>query len=68
MIDDFAAKIPPDDKNYIEEKYLTVEQVKQLHSLLTLVDPQMGKYLHSNDKRRIVNALFKFFKMNIIKM
>lgn len=65
-ISDFSDKIPQDDKNAIEEKYMTLDQVNHLHSLLVLVDPQMGKYLHSNDKRRIVNALFKFFKMNII--
>jgi tRNA A37 N6-isopentenylltransferase MiaA len=50
--------IPIDNKNSIDEKY----DSEILHGLLKMVDPKMGEYLHSNDKRRIVNALFKYFK------
>ncbi len=32
------------------------------HELLCHVEPSMAKYLHTNDKRKIVNALFKTFK------
>jgi tRNA A37 N6-isopentenylltransferase MiaA len=63
---DFEDNIPPDTKDKIELKYQTVEDVKYLHGLLDCVDPSMAQYLHSNDKRRIVNAIFKFFKMSII--
>jgi tRNA dimethylallyltransferase len=63
---DFEENIPPDTKDKIELKYQTPEDVKYLHGLLKCVDPPMAEYLHSNDKRRIVNAIFKFFKMNII--
>jgi len=33
-----------------------------LHDLLKTVDPKMGEYLHSKDRRRVINALFKYFK------
>ena len=29
---------------------------------MKLVDPKMGEYLHSKDTRRVINALFKYFK------
>ena len=66
VIEDFEENIPPDRKDKIEEKYSSPEDVKRLHGLLQQVDPLMGKYLHSNDKRKIVNAIFKFFKMSVI--
>jgi len=59
MISDFKEKIPIDNKNAIEEKY---EDSSMLHELLKIVDPKMGEYLHVKDKRRIINALFKYFK------
>lgn len=58
LVEDFRVNIPPDNKALIEEKYDALE----LHELLKIVDLKMSEYLHSNDKRRIVNALFKFFK------
>lgn len=58
MIDDFRINIPIDNKQRLEDEHNS----EDLHSLLKLTDPQMAEYLHSNDKRRIVNALFKFFK------
>jgi tRNA A37 N6-isopentenylltransferase MiaA len=42
------------------EKYSGQESL--LHELLTSVDPKMGEYLHSKDRRRVINALFKYFK------
>lgn len=61
-IGDFEENIPPDTKDKIESKYQSTEDVKYLHGLLECVDPPMAQYLHSHDKRRIVNAIFKFFK------
>jgi len=58
IIEDFRTHIPPDDKQSLEDKY----DSETLHRLLLLADPLMGEYLHSKDKRRIINALFKFFK------
>ena len=43
-----------------------MEQVNHLHSLLEVFDQPMSQYLHKNDKRRIVNALFKFFRRSAI--
>lgn len=65
-IEDFQENLPPDTKDKIELKYQSTADVKYLHGLLECVDPAMAKYLHSNDKRRIVNAIFKFFKMSVI--
>jgi tRNA A37 N6-isopentenylltransferase MiaA len=62
---DFEREIPVDNKQGIEDKNNDVEQVKLMHELLSLVDPKMGEYLHSHDKRRIVNALFKYFKLTV---
>jgi tRNA A37 N6-isopentenylltransferase MiaA len=36
---------------------------EECHNLLKLVDPTMASYLHIMDKRKIVNAIFKYFKM-----
>ena len=58
IIEDFRINIPLDNKAALEDKYDSV----RLHNLLALTDPKMSEFLHSNDKRRIINALFKFFK------
>lgn len=58
IIEAFRKEIPMDNKNAIEVKY----ESEPMHELLEIVDPKMGKYLHCKDKRRIVNALFKYFK------
>jgi tRNA A37 N6-isopentenylltransferase MiaA len=60
ILKDFELNIPQDNKSAIEAKYSS--QPDTLHALLTLVDPKMGEYLHSRDTRRIINALFKYFK------
>jgi tRNA A37 N6-isopentenylltransferase MiaA len=61
LIEDFRLNIPPDNKAAIEEKYAG-ERDQLLHELLSVVDPKMGSYLHSKDRRRVINALFKYFK------
>ena len=53
-------QIPPNNKAAIEEKYEDEETL--LHDLLKEVDPKMGEYFHSRDRRRVINALFKYFK------
>ena len=60
LIEDFRKLIPIDNKAGIEEKYAGQESL--LHELLKTVDPKMGEYLHSKDRRRVINALFKYFK------
>ena len=60
LIEDFRKLIPIDNKAGIEEKYVGQETL--LHELLKTVDPKMGEYLHSKDRRRVINALFKYFK------
>ena len=60
LIEDFKKLIPLDHKAGIEEIYTGQESL--LHELLKTVDPKMGEYLHSKDRRRVINALFKYFK------
>jgi tRNA dimethylallyltransferase len=60
LIEEFRKLIPIDNKAGIEEKYSGQESL--LHDLLKTVDPKMGEYLHSKDRRRVINALFKYFK------
>lgn len=60
LIEEFRKLIPVDNKAGIEEKYSGQESL--LHDLLRTVDPKMGEYLHSKDRRRVINALFKYFK------
>ena len=48
----------------MEDLYNTEQEVKNLHNLLLKVDYKMAQFLHSHDKRKIVNALFKFFKVS----
>ena len=66
IVSDFQDIILPDEKQRLEDKYTSDEQLKQLHSLLAVVDPQMAEYFHFRDKRKVVNALFKFFKRGVI--
>lgn len=33
------------------------------HKLLQLVDPESANFLHPNDRRKLVNALFAYFKL-----
>ena len=66
-IEDFQLYIPPDDKLTLEDKNQDAKNVAELHKLLQIVDPQMGNYLHTKDKRKIVNALFKYFKMSALQ-
>ena len=56
--------IPADTKQALEDLYS--DRVGLLHGLLTVVDRQMAQYLHSNDRRKIVNALFKYYKQSAI--
>ena len=58
LLNSFRANIPIDNKQEIEDTFESV----LCHSLLQKVDPSMATYLHSNDKRKVVNALFKRFK------
>lgn len=58
IIEDFRINIPIDNKAALEDKYDSIV----LHKLLELVDPAMAEFLHSKDQRRIVTALFKYFK------
>ena len=51
----------------LEDKYKDATSVGEMHKLLQMVDPQMGNYLHTKDKRKIVNALFKYFKMSALQ-
>ena len=61
LIGDFRLNIPLDNKAAIEDKYSQGGNAI-LHDLLKIVDPKMGDYLHSRDTRKIINALFKYFK------
>ena len=54
----FRQNIPIDNKQEIEDNF----ESALCHSLLSQVDPAMATYLHTNDKRKVVNALFKSFK------
>ena len=54
----FRHNIPIDNKQEIEDNF----ESALCHSLLSRVEPSMATYLHFNDKRKIVNALFKSFK------
>ena len=47
----------------MEKKYSGAE----LFTLLEIIDPSMAKFLHSNDQRRVLNALLKFFKNKNLK-
>eukprot|EP00349_Pseudokeronopsis_sp_Brazil_P005151 CAMPEP_0202968090 /NCGR_PEP_ID=MMETSP1396-20130829/13211_1 /ASSEMBLY_ACC=CAM_ASM_000872 /TAXON_ID= /ORGANISM="Pseudokeronopsis sp., Strain Brazil" /LENGTH=125 /DNA_ID=CAMNT_0049693949 /DNA_START=157 /DNA_END=534 /DNA_ORIENTATION=+ len=51
------------EKFVLEEKY----NPEVLHQLLQILDPQMAQYLHTNDQRRVINALLKFFKHDDLK-
>ena len=64
---DIETAIPIDDKKGVEDKYSTSEGVKLLHELLSEVDPKMAEYFHSNDRRKIVNAVFKYFRRCVIQ-
>ena len=61
LITDFRVNVPLDNKAAIEDKY-SETKAGVLHDLLRLVDPKMGDYLHSRDTRKVINALFKYFK------
>lgn len=62
---DFHLHIPADRKADLEDKYHSTENSVHLHALLKHVDPQMAEYLHSRDRRKIVNALFKYFRLGV---
>ena len=62
LIEEFRINIPLDNKAEIELKYSTIEDEILMHDLLKKVDPKMGEYLHARDRRRVINALFKYFK------
>lgn len=58
LLSSFRENIPIDNKQEIEDTF----ESSICHELLTIVDPTMATYLHTNDKRKIVNALFKTLK------
>ena len=62
LINSFRVNIPLDNKQVIEDSF----ESHICHELLQEVDSSMASYLHSNDKRKIVNALFKYFKQRPI--
>ena len=59
MLKSFRDNIPVDNKQAIEDSF----PPEPCHKLLKQVDPQMAEFLHEMDKRKVVNALFKYFKM-----
>ena len=58
LLSAFRTNVPLDRKQEIEDHF----ESDLCHQLLTEVDPRMAVYLHTNDKRKVVNALFKRFK------
>lgn len=60
VLQEFRVQIPLDRKAVIEEKFGA--EGTMLHDLLRELDPKMGEYFHSKDKRRVINALFKALK------
>jgi len=58
LANSFKTNIPPDNKQDIEDNF----ESPLCHELLQIADPKMAQFLHKNDKRKIVNALFKCFK------
>ena len=58
MIESFRVNIPLDKKQVIEDTF----ESTLCHELLEVLDPKMGDYFHKNDKRKIVNCLFRDLK------
>ena len=58
LLQAFREKVPINDKQGIENEY----ESALCHALLAKVDPLMADYLHKNDIRKVINALFKKFK------
>ena len=58
LTESFRVNIPLDKKQVIEDNF----ESTLCHELLEVLDPKMGDYFHKNDKRKIVNCLFKDLK------
>ena len=54
LIESFRVNIPLDRKQEIEDSF----DSSLCHELLRAVDPKMGEYWHSSNKRKIVTSLF----------
>ncbi|CDW87769.1 trna mitochondrial [Stylonychia lemnae] len=58
LLESLKTCIPSDQKQVIEDQY----ESELIHDLLKQVDPRMAEFLHTKDKRRVINALFKYYK------
>ena len=58
ILDGFELNLPLDQKQAVEDGF----ESGHLHELLAIVDLKSANFLHPNDKRKIVNALFAWFK------
>lgn len=58
VVKSFELNLPSDDKQKIEDSF----DGPLFHQLLSLCDHLQSNFLHPNDKRKIVNALFSFLK------
>jgi tRNA A37 N6-isopentenylltransferase MiaA len=54
----FVENVPLDRKQVIEDSF----EASECYELLKIADCKAANFLHPNDKRKIVNALFSYFK------
>jgi tRNA A37 N6-isopentenylltransferase MiaA len=59
LIASLETNVPLDAKQLVEDRF---PEGRLFHGLLQKVDPSSANFLHPNDRRKLVNALFAYFK------